>query len=115
MSLKRDAIIEMRINLDNRKFDIKIPLTSQYGQVLRMKNKAEIINGGYPCDILFKLAEKPDINKGILHKIFGSFFGFSDGMTSRKFKIAFKLPWIFEFENEYNFRYGNSNIHGSFK
>lgn len=75
---------------------------------------AEAFNGGYPGDILLTLAEQPNLNRGILHKILGNFMGFDTPASEGTFKINFKLPWLFEFGGEWLFKNSNSNVHGNY-
>lgn len=126
-TINRDIIIDLPLNLNrhkrgntkrvhlaDKKFDIQIPSISDYGSLLRMRGIAEILNGGYPGDILLRIAEKPDMNKGILHMIYASFVGFDTPPDQRIFKIKFKLPWLFEFDNEFHFRSGDSKLDGKY-
>ena len=126
-SINRDIIMDLpveldqmrrssikRINLGDRKFDIKIPPITKYGHILRMPGKADILNGGYPGDVLLKVAKNPNLNKGILHMIYGCFMGFDNSPAERKFKIGIKLPWIFELSDEFIFRSNNSRLHGEY-
>ena len=126
-SIRKDLIMEFpveldsikvspikRINLVDRKYDIRIPKTSKYGQLLRMRGLAEIMNGGYPGDILLKLTKPPNNDKGLFNNIIGNFIGFNVPLSEKRFKITFKLFWPVEFSKEWIFRYSESNIHGRY-
>jgi len=112
-SLKKTAV--KRINIDTRKFDVKVPADTKYGAILRLQGLAEMCNGGYPGDVLLRIAEQPNLKTNILHKIMANFMGFDTTPSEAKFKILFKLPWLFECGGEWNFKESKSSLHGSSK
>jgi len=108
----KNAKVE-RLNLGDKKFDIKIPHNTEYGNMLRMRNIADIINGGFEGDILLRIVEKPNLKKGILHNINGNFVGF--GTPSKKvFSIKFSLPFLFEAGAEYHFECSTSELYRNY-
>lgn len=126
-SVKRDIIMDLpidldlyniavvkRVNIGDRKFDVKIPGRLDYGNILRLRGKAEILNGGYPGDVLLRIAHIPNLRYRVLHRIFANFSGFESPASERKFTIKFKLPWLFEYSDEFLFKSSDSNFHGKY-
>jgi hypothetical protein len=98
-SMLRSNAKRQRVNIHGRMFDVTIPYDAKPGQTLRMRNLAEICNGGHPGDILLRLS--PSAHR------FWTFWGLLDGtagLSTAKVQLKFSIPFFFELGGEFEFR-----------
>ena len=96
-NLKANTI--KRINLDERKVDVKIPEGIAPGKKIRLKNYAQYCNDGYYGDVYLKIVEMNRLKwnlRGFFRK-----FGQLDGY---KISLKFGIPFLFEIGGEFQYR-----------
>jgi hypothetical protein len=95
-----------RVDIDGCLFDVAIPQGAKQGTKIYLRNKAEIINGGYAGDIVLRVV--PVARRS------WSWLGFFDQFISygpSKFSMRFGLPWFFEIGGEWEFKRTYTEIH----
>ena len=98
--------ITRRLNIEGNTFDVKIPVNARSGTKLCLRNKGEIINGGFPGDIVLKIVN----DRRPTWSWVGVFDRFGDYGPS-KFSIRFTLPWFFEIGGEWEFHKTYTQVH----
>lgn len=94
---KERGIIQ-RVVLDDRKFDIKVPVGIEFGKKIRMGDMARLCNGGYPGDIFLKVVPISRPKKRFLG-IFSDF----DMPVGRKVVFKIGIPGLFEIGGEWEY------------
>ncbi len=90
--------IIQRINLEDRKFDIKIPAGIQFGQKIRMEDMARICNDGYPGDIFLRVVPFSPTKRRFM-----GFLNNLDTLVGQKLTFKFGIPGLLELGSEWEF------------
>lgn len=88
-----------RIKINGRVFEVTIPQSARPGQLLRMRDLAELCNGGHAGDIFLRLS--PTTHR--FWTLWGLLDDFAE-ISSSKIHFKFSVPLLFEVGGEFEFR-----------